>query len=95
MICYLIDREIGEEIMSSRRGMVFLASAFRRRDVRRSKHVAHNPVDDRRERVGALVRRRPLSLPADASIRQAAEVMANEREGFVLLEGVGRTGSRS
>jgi CBS domain-containing protein len=92
VICYLIDREVGEEIMSSRRGMVFLASAFRRRDVRALEHVAHNPVDDRRERVGTLVRRRPLSLPADASIRQAAELMANEREGFVLLEGVGQNG---
>jgi CBS domain-containing protein len=92
VICYLIDREIGEEIMSSRRGMVFLASAFRRRDVRALEHVAHTPVDDRRERVGGLVRRRPLSLPAGASIRQAAEMMANEREGFVLLDGVGEEG---
>jgi hypothetical protein len=49
VICYLIDREIGEEIMSSRRGMVFLASAFRRRDVRALEHVARTAVDDRRE----------------------------------------------
>ncbi|HEU5224253.1 MAG TPA: DUF294 nucleotidyltransferase-like domain-containing protein [Actinomycetota bacterium] len=92
VICYLIDREIGEEVMSSRRGMVFLASAFRRRDVRALEHVARTAVDDRREPVAALVRRRALSLPANASIRQAAEMMANEREGFVLLEGVGEQG---
>ena len=92
VICYLIDREIGEEIMSSRRGMVFLASAFRRRDVRALEHVARGTVDDSPEPVAALVRRRPLSLPANASIRQAAEIMATEREGFVLLEGVGERG---
>ena len=92
VICYLIDRDIGEEIMSSRRGMVFLASAFRRRDVRALEHVVRAAVDDEEEPVSALVRRRPLSLPADASIRQAAEMMANEREGFVLLEGAGEHG---
>ena len=92
VICYLIDKEIGEEIMSSRRGLIFLASAFRRRDVRALEHVARATVDDRRESVASLVRRRPLSLPATASIRQAAEMMANEREGFVLLEGVGEKG---
>jgi CBS domain-containing protein len=92
VICYLIDRDIGEEIMSSRRGMVFLASAFRRRDVRALEHVARGAVDDEEEPVSALVRRRPLSLPADASIRRAAELMADEREGFVLLEGAGEGG---
>src|SRR5262245_12399006 len=92
VICYLIDRDVGEEIMSSRRGMVFLASAFRRRDVRALEHVGSEAADERRPTVGALVRRRPLTLPADASIRQAAEMMAQEREGFVLLEGAGKRG---
>jgi len=92
VICYLIDRDIGEEVMSSRRGMVFLASAFRRRDVRALEHVGSEAVDERRSTVGALVRRRPLTLPAGASIRQAAEMMAHEREGFVLLEGAGERG---
>jgi CBS domain-containing protein len=92
VICYLIDREIVEEVMSSRHGMVFLASAFRRRDVRALEHVARASVDQEEEPVSALVRRRPLSLPADASIRQAAEMMASEREGFVLLEGAGERG---
>jgi CBS domain-containing protein len=92
VICYLIDRDIGEEIMSSRRGMVFLASAFRRRDVRALEHVASESADERRATVGALVRRRALTLPVDASIRQAAEVMAQEREGFVLLERAGQRG---
>jgi CBS domain-containing protein len=92
VICYLIDRDIGEEVMSSRRGMVFLASAFRRRDVRALEHVGSEAVDERRPTVGALVRRRPLTLPAGASIRQAAEMMAHEREGFVLLEGAGDRG---
>ena len=92
VICYLIDRDVGEEIMSSRHGMVFLASAFRRRDVRALEHVAHSAVDEEEEPVSALVRRRPLSLPADASIRQAAEMMASEREGFVLIQGEGERG---
>ena len=92
VICYLIDRDIGEEIMSSRHGMVFLASAFRRRDVRALEHVARVTVDEEEEPVSALVRRRPLSLPADASVRQAAEIMASEREGFVLIEGAGERG---
>ncbi|HET7929094.1 MAG TPA: DUF294 nucleotidyltransferase-like domain-containing protein, partial [Actinomycetota bacterium] len=92
VICYLIDQEIAEEIMGSRRGLIFLASAFRRRDVRALEHVARDAVDVRSTPVAELVRRRPLSLPATASIREAAEMMANEREGFVLLEGVGERG---
>src|SRR5262245_468684 len=92
VICYLIDRDIGEEVMSSRRGMVFLASAFRRRDVRALEHVARAAVDEEEEAVSALVRRGPLSMPAETTIRQAAERMASEREGFVLLEGTGEHG---
>lgn len=86
-ICYLVDKEIAEDVMASRRGLTFLASAFRRRDMRALSGVDRERVDERLAPVGTLVRRRALSVPATASIREVAQLMAGEREGFVLLEG--------
>ena len=90
-ICYLIDKEIAEDVMASRRGLTFLASAFRRRDQRALSEVDRERVDDRQAPVATLVHRRPVTLPATVSIRQAAQRMADEREGYVLLE-AGNTG---
>ncbi len=87
VICYLVDKEIAEQVMASRRGLTFLASAFRRRDQRALRGVDRERIDERQVPVGSLVRRRPISLPAGVTIREAAERMAGEREGFVLLEG--------
>ena len=94
-ICYLIDKEIAEDVMSSRRGLTFLASAFRRRDQRALGDMDRERVDHRRAPVATLVHRRPLTMPATASIRQAAELMADEREGYVLLEAAGGTSALS
>jgi CBS domain-containing protein len=87
VICYLVDKEIAEEVMASRRGLTFLASAFRRRDQRALSGVDRESVDERRAPVGTVARRRPISMPATASIREVAQVMTREREGFVLLDG--------
>ncbi len=91
-ICYLIDKEIAEDVMASRRGLMFLASAFRRRDQRALSDIDPEQVDHRQAPVARLVTRRPITMPATASIRQAAQVMADEREGYVLLEAEGASG---
>ena len=89
-ICYLVDKDVAEDVMASRRGLTFLAAAFRRRDARALSGLDREATDPSRVRVGPLTRRPPLVVPATLSIRDAAELMANEREGFVLVGDVDR-----
>lgn len=65
--------------MASRRGLTFLASAFRRRDQRALSDVDRERVDHRQAPVATLVHRRPITMPETASIRQAAQLMADKQ----------------
>ena len=90
-ICYLIDRDIALEIMSTRRGLAFLAGSLRRREVSVLDGPEREAVDAWQTHVSALVRRAPLVVPRGSTVREAAELMARERASSVLV-GVGDDG---
>jgi len=90
-ICYLIDRDIALEIMSTRRGLAFLAGSLRRREVSVLDGPEREAVDAWQTHVSALVRRAPLVVPPGSTVREAAELMARERASSVLV-GVGDDG---
>jgi CBS domain-containing protein len=84
-ICYLIDREIALEVMATRRGLAFLAGGLRRREVSVLDGPEREAVDAWATHASALVRRPPIAVSADSTIKEAAEVMARERVSSVLV----------
>lgn len=90
-ICFLIDRDVALEVMSTRRGLAFLAGSLRRREVSVLDGPEREVVDAWQTHVSGLVRRAPLVVPVGATVREAAELMARERVSSVLV-GVGDEG---
>lgn len=84
-ICYLIDRDVALEVMSTRRGLAFLAGSLRRREVSVLDGPEREVADAWQTHVSALVRRAPLVVPVGSTIREAAELMARERVSSVLV----------
>lgn len=91
-LCYLIDREVAEEVLETRAGIAFVASSARRRivQVTESLRVAGDPA--RYRPVGSLVRRPPVTCDPDTPVAEAAARMARERVSSLLVptaEGLG------
>jgi CBS domain-containing protein len=85
-ICYLIDREVAEDVLGTHSGLAFLSSTLRRRVVRALEGIDPAAVDPWQTPVGSLVRRPPVTAPIVSSIREAAELMTRERVSSLLVE---------
>jgi CBS domain-containing protein len=85
-ICYLIDREVAEDVLGTHSGLAFLSSTLRRRVVRALDGIDPSAVDPWQTPVGSLVRRPPVTAPVASSIREAAELMTRERVSSLLVE---------
>ena len=85
-ICYLIDREVAEDVLGTHSGLAFLSSTLRRRVVRALDGIDPSAVDPWQTPVGSLVRRPPVMAPIVSSIREAAELMTQERVSSLLVE---------
>ncbi len=84
-LCYLIDREIAEQVLATRRGLAFLSSSLRRRTVRALALREADRPDPRLTPVGALVRRPPVIARGDETVREAAQRMVAERVSSLLV----------
>ena len=85
-ICYLIDRDLAEEILGTHSGLVFLSSTLRRRVVRALDGIDPTAVDPWQTPVASLVWRPPVLAPVASSVRDAAELMTRERVSSLLVE---------
>jgi CBS domain-containing protein len=85
-ICYLVDQEIARELLSTRRGLSFLAAGLRRREVSALRGPEQETADPWRTKVGTLVRRPPLSAAISSSVREAAELMTREHVTSLLVQ---------
>jgi CBS domain-containing protein len=85
-ICYLVDRDVATRVMTTRRGLAFLAGSLRRREVSVLEGPARETLDPWAAPVSSLVGRGPKILPRTVSVREAAEVMTSERISSVLVE---------
>jgi CBS domain-containing protein len=85
-ICYLIDPEVAEDVLSTHSGLAFLSSSLRRRVVRALDGLDPTALDPWQTPVGSLVRRPPVTASIVSSIREAAELMTNERVSSLLVE---------
>lgn len=86
-ICYLVDAEIAEEVMGSRRGLSFLSSTLRRREVRALNGIDPRSVDPWQTPVGSLIHRPVVTAEPSVTIRDAAELMTRERVSSLIVEG--------
>lgn len=84
-ICYLVDQDIAEEVMGTRGGLAFLSSTLRRREIRALDGMDPETVDPWQTPVGSLVRRPPVMAATTSSIREAAELMTQERVSSLLV----------
>src|SRR5262245_21375118 len=91
-ICYLIDQEIATEVMTTRRGLAFLAGRLRRREVSVLEGPERVTADPWAAPGSTLVLREPLTIAADTPAREAAELMTKERISSVFVAGNGETG---
>src|SRR5262249_36663089 len=81
-ICYLIPRPVAEELLRSSSGARYLAS-LARRALERGLARAEGP--DLLAIVGAQVRRPLVTVRADATVAEAAEIMTRERVSSLLV----------
>jgi len=86
-ICYMIDQEVARDLMATRRGLAFLAGGLRRREVSVLEGPEREAADAWATPVSTLVRRPPLAVSPDSTIKHAAELMTRERVSSVLVEG--------
>ncbi|MGH2673124.1 MAG: putative nucleotidyltransferase substrate binding domain-containing protein [Actinomycetota bacterium] len=91
-LCYLIDREVAEQVLATRPGLAFLSSSLRRRTVRALALRDVDRPDPRLTPVGALVHRPPVTARGDETVREAAQRMVAERVSSLLVLVPGGTG---
>jgi CBS domain-containing protein len=91
-LCYLLDADVAEEVLGSSTGLAFLAASLRRRALRAVEASEVGRREPQRTRIGALIRRAPISVDPGTSVREAAALMARERISSLLIfqpEGLG------
>ncbi len=84
-LCYLVDREIAEEVISTPSGLAFLSASLLRRERRAVLAREAEPVRVGLVRVRTLLHRPPVTCAPEATVREAAELMARERISSVLV----------
>jgi CBS domain-containing protein len=87
-LCYLIPAEVARTVLASPAASASVWAIARQR-VRAADAAARTVqgADPRFARIGTLVRRRPVTIEASASIADAAAVMRDERVSSLLIEG--------
>ena len=86
-IVYLIRRDEAELLLGTHAGLAFLSAALSRRIVRALEGLDPETSDPWRASVGTLVRRLPVSVHRDVTVREAAETMTRERVSSLLIRG--------
>ncbi|HKZ75467.1 MAG TPA: putative nucleotidyltransferase substrate binding domain-containing protein, partial [Actinomycetota bacterium] len=84
-LCYLVEREIAEEVVATPSGLAFLSASLMRRERRAVLAREAEPVRVGLVRVRTLLRRPPVTCTPEATVREAAELMAGERISSVLV----------
>ncbi|MGZ8585713.1 MAG: putative nucleotidyltransferase substrate binding domain-containing protein [Actinomycetota bacterium] len=92
-LCYLVDAAVAAEVLESGAGVAFVVANVRRR-VAAVEETLRAELDPARFRaVGTLVRRPPVTCDPDATVAEAAALMARERVSSLLVPlGEGATG---
>jgi CBS domain-containing protein len=85
-ICYLIDAELAEPMLGTRRGLAYVSRTLRRQLVRLGQTLAAERADPKLVAAGALVTRRPVTCTPGATVEEAAALMARERVSSLLVE---------
>ena len=81
-LCYLIPRDLAQELLQGAGGARFLASVARRRLESKG---SPTEMPDMLARVGAQVRRPLVTAPPDATVVQVASLMTEERVSSLLI----------
>ena len=84
-LCYLVEPEIAEKVIATPSGLAFLSASLLRRERRAVQAREAERVNVGLVRVRTLLHRPPVTCAADATVREAAELMAGERISSVLV----------
>ena len=84
-LCYLIDRDVANDVLRTGAGVAFVAASVRRRIARVDETLKAEIDLVRYREVGALVRRPPVTCDPMTPVAQAAELMARERVSSLLI----------
>lgn len=84
-ICYLIDKKVALSVLGTRRGLAFLSSTLRRRQVRALEGTEMADVGSSSQTVGSLIRRPPVTCPLTATVREAARIMSEHGVSCLLV----------
>jgi CBS domain-containing protein len=82
-LCYLVPKDLAEELLRTAAGVAFLTSVVRRR--LQSVSEASQVGLDMRAPVGGQVRRPPVTAPPDAAAAEAARIMTEQRVSSLLV----------
>jgi CBS domain-containing protein len=91
-LCYLISREVAEKVLGTPSGLTFLARSLRRRMEKAVQLRVAERADPRLVHAGSLVSRPALVCDPEATVREAAEMMAREGASSVLVRADGDFG---
>jgi CBS domain-containing protein len=91
-LCYLVAADVAGSVLESPPGISFVMRALRRRlAALQDERVAGRSSDPFRP-VGSLVRRGCVTIPAEATVAEAAGVMTRQRVSCLLVETTGGWG---
>jgi CBS domain-containing protein len=82
-LCYLIGREVASAALASGSGLSVIGRALRRIVIRSQEGVRYDDLG--RTRVGSLVRRPPVTFPAEGTVAEAAARMVEDRISSLLI----------
>jgi CBS domain-containing protein len=85
-LCYLVAADVAEQVLESPPGMAFVMRALRRRLAALEAERATERAGDPLRPVGSLVRRAVVTIPAEATVAEAATTMTAERVSCLLVE---------
>jgi CBS domain-containing protein len=84
-ICYAVDGDVARGLLASRRGLAFLASTLRRREMPALRRASPQAGDPMQAPVSGLVRRPPIEVAPTTTAGEAAALMSGERVSCVLV----------
>jgi CBS domain-containing protein len=84
-LCYLIPADVAEEVLASEPGRGFVIGSLARRIHSLAQHVHAESLGARYRTIGSLVRREPVTCPEDATVADAASLMAAHRVSCLLV----------
>ncbi len=86
-LCYLVDRDAAQSVLGTSPGLAFLTASLGRRAELAARPGGPVHLGSHLATIGSIVRRAPIDVEQDATVRLGADLMAREHVSSLLIRG--------